>query len=141
LHYPQRSAKVITFLGTSYAYAHTVLSDTRQISSSQSQNTFLLKTYHSPEAKANFKTEVEALGDLAAAAIVGFYGSFQKDQTYSIIFQYADRTLEDYFRNKPPIEDENIDKIWKMLFSLIHRASWMRRLKIASLVDRKVLST
>ena len=73
--------------------------------------------------------------------MLGFYGSFQKDQTYGIVLDYADSCLEDYFHNDRPVKNEDIHDFWEKLFRLIPLTVAMRELRITTPDDTRVYST
>ena len=102
---------------------------------------------HRSDAEQYYRNEVQVLRSLdlqgSSLSMIGFYGSFQKGQTYSLIFEYADGgTLEDYFRkDNRPAKDEDINKFWRRLFDLIPLAQAIRRLQKTNYDSVRNLST
>ena len=68
------------------------------------QNTYVLKTYQTKDAKEYYETEVEAFRRLKQSPnIIGCYGGFVCQDTYNIILEYADfGNLDKYMEKTPP---------------------------------------
>lgn len=54
--------------------------------------------------------------------IIGFYGSFVRQQTYNIILEYADLgTLDEYMeRTSPPSSAEDKMRFWERFLEVAH---------------------
>ncbi|KAF7512559.1 hypothetical protein GJ744_000820 [Endocarpon pusillum] len=100
--------------------------DIRRDAGYQYANTYVLKTYRFKDARDSYETEVRAFRALMPANVIGksiisFFGSYEQDDTYNILLEYADRgTLEDYLqRTPPPTTGSDIYKFWSALFNVI----------------------
>ena len=89
------------------------------------RNTYVIKTYRSGEAQIYYKTERNAFeklrySGLPPANIIGFYGSFVREQTYNVILEYADLgTLDDYMKHTaPPSSAEDKMIFWDRFFDV-----------------------
>ncbi len=84
-------------------YAH----DSQDLDDKQ-WNTYVIKSYRTPDAEIYYNTELSALKKLRydeqpAPNIIEFYANFQYGGTYNIVLEYADLgTLEDYMQETPP---------------------------------------
>lgn len=99
---------------------------TCQRTNDSSKDVFVLKSYCTRDAEKYYGSEVAAfrrlnLGAKNDSSLIGFYGSFVQNDTYSILLQYADvGTLERYFQTFPePIKGKDIIKFWRNLFAII----------------------
>ena len=97
----------------------------RQTSNAQPVCSFVVKTYRGREAEEYYTIERKAYMKLKtdgqpAPNIVGFRGSFVRNDTYNLILEYADKgTLEDFMKiNQPPSDGQEIFTLWKQLFGL-----------------------
>lgn len=102
-------------------------------------NTFVLKTYRTPEAAKYFETERSAFiklryGHLPPENIIAYYGSFVKDDTYNIILEYADRgTLGQYMNSTDePTDIGKIMAFWKCFLPIFHGLSHIHGTKVSS---------
>ncbi|KAI8958702.1 hypothetical protein F5Y11DRAFT_359799 [Daldinia sp. FL1419] len=82
------------------------------------QDIFVLKTYHRPSFEKLYLNEVKALRMLKnspSSNIVTYYGSFQQNDTYNIILEYADREDLGALFKAPRPEGSEVEKFWKSL--------------------------
>ena len=99
----------------------------KQRSTDQSPNTYVLKVYNSQGTEKQRKNEVEGFVNVRSAmtgnyepSIIGFYGSYKHGETQNVILEYANEgTLEDYFKQHPtPCTGPEIYSFWRSLLSL-----------------------
>ena len=90
----------------------------------QSKNTFVLKTFHGPEARKYYDAEKQGFQNLNSGTIppniIGFFGTFVQKETYHMILEYADGgTLEEYMEKEPPDNGKDILAFWENVLKLI----------------------
>lgn len=90
-------------------------------------NIFVLKTYQTSEAKIYFETERSAFkrlryGNLPPGNIIKYHASFERNGTYNIILEYADRgTLNEYLKDTDgPTGINEIMTFWKCFLPIFH---------------------
>lgn len=88
----------------------------------QHRNTFVLKTYRTPEAEKDYRAEREAFMMLRwsgnpTSNVVAYYGGFVYCNSYNTILEYADSgTLEEFMRTTdPPTLVEDTLLFWDRL--------------------------
>ena len=93
----------------------------------QYRNTYVIKTYRCREAQTYYETERNAFkklrwNDLPPTNIIGFYGSFVREETYNIILEYADLgTLDDFMETtQPPSSTSEKMIFWDRFFDVGH---------------------
>lgn len=99
-------------------------------------NTFVLKTYRTPEAEKYFEVERSAFkrlryGQRSPGNIIEYYSSFVSNGTYNIILEYADRgTLYEYLKNTDgPTGIGDIMTFWKNFLRIFHGLSHIHNTK------------
>ncbi|KAI2466238.1 hypothetical protein F4781DRAFT_424218 [Annulohypoxylon bovei var. microspora] len=85
----------------------------------QSQNTFVLKTYHRSRFEGIYENEVDALRTLnnsPSPNVVTYYGSFRQNGTYNIILEYANGgDLAEFFKKTPSPKGDEVIQFWKSM--------------------------
>ena len=106
----------------------------------------MVKTYRTAEAKTYFDTERNAFRSLKKAGrppphIIGFYGSFQREQCFNIILEYADfGNLEEYMKKvTPPSSTEDTMLFWNNFFDVTHGLMSIHRTQEGSPKEPQIL--
>ena len=106
----------------------------------------MVKTYRTAEARTYFETECKAFKSLKKAGqppphIIGFYGSFQRDQCFNIILEHADfGNLEEYMKKvSPPSSTDDIILFWNNFFDVTHGLMTIHGVKERSRKELQIL--
>lgn len=97
----------------------------------------MLKSYSRSLRGAQYHAEVEAFRRLRHVrhphSLIQYFGSYEQDNTFNIILEYADGgTLEGFLRNekiKPPRKVEDIQSFWCSLFDILLALQTIHRVK------------
>ncbi len=97
----------------------------RQNYDQRHKGVYVVKTYRTAEARTYFDVERNAFRSLRKAGrppsnIIGFYGSFQREECFNIVLEYADLgNLDEYMQHQhPPSSTEDTISFWDNFFDV-----------------------